>query len=74
MYLLRRSDLTPGLGEKVKKAQDDQYAVSGTADNLISLGEKVTCQVESQNSTFYSVKPSGECGSKNLGVGGLEGY
>lgn len=42
-----------------EEGQDDQYVVSGTADNLI-LYKEITCQVESQNTTFYSVKPSGE--------------
>lgn len=35
MYLLRRSALIPGLGEKMKR-QDDEYVVRGVVDNLVS--------------------------------------
>lgn len=53
MYLLRRSDLTPGL-EKVEERRGDQYVVSGATDNIVSWKEIIICHIKSQKSTLDS--------------------
>lgn len=61
MYLLRRSALIPGLGEKMKR-QDDEYVVRGVVDNLVSWKKMIFHVREpkkKKKTHFVVVKQSG---------------